>query len=347
MTPVTESIPSLLKFFKYTRILNDEPEKCRLALLGTLPASWPDKIDIITPNSDERLQAIVRLEKTAFATECAEEIFHPEDAVALIPKTRLIGSTDIYTWLAGWGSPSASEEKQPHGDVKISIVCPATELHVRKYSKQLSILVQETPTLYQQIVEPYISSFPAARTQWVTEILEGRAEQDKILFSSPEIIILPDMKWDLHTVGSLYLVAIIRGTHLRSLRDLRGEHVQLLKNIRDEAYKVAGDRWAIGKGGLRLFIHYQPSYYHFHVHIVNASYDSGLGMIAGQAHLLEDVISLVYTFSLTSMNRIHLTSVFLVKLEFNGGIFKALTLTYGLGEQHGLYESMKAAQSLI
>ncbi|KAG7093552.1 hypothetical protein E1B28_007222 [Marasmius oreades] len=323
MNTVSESIPALLKFFKLTRILNDEPEKCRLTLLGTLPGSWADKTTIL--NSDERLQAIVRLEKTAFVTGCAEELFHPDDAVALISGTRLLGSTDIYSWLSGWMSPTVSMQKQ-HGDVKINIVCPATEVHVKKYSKQLSILVQETPALYQHIVEPFISRFPAARTQWVTEILEGRAEQDKILFASEEVIILPDMKWDLHTIGSLYLVAIVRDPRLRSLRDLRGEHVQLLKNIRDEAYKVTGDRWAIGKGGLRLFIHYQPSYYRFHVHIVNGNYDSGVGMIVGQAHLLEDVISL---------------------LEINSSIFEVVTLTYGLGEQHGLYGSMKAAQALV
>lgn len=38
------------------------------------------------------------------------------------------------------------------------------------------------------------------------------------------------------------------------------------------------------------------SYYsvdHFHVHIVNANYISLLGMTVGQAHLLEDIISLV------------------------------------------------------
>ncbi|KAL0575914.1 hypothetical protein V5O48_006060 [Marasmius crinis-equi] len=277
--------------------------------------------------SEECLQAIIRVEKTAFAAQCTGDLFHPEETVGLISRTKLMESTDIYTWLAGWISSPVSEEKQPQGDVKINIICPATDVHIRKYSKQMSILVQETPGLYRQIVEPYISAFPAARTQWVTEILEGRAEQDKVLFSSPEFVILPDMKWDLHTVGSLYLVAIIHDPKLRSLRDLRGEHVELLKSIRDEAYKVAGDKWAIGKGGLRLFIHYQPSYYRFHVHIVNSNYqDSGAGMMAGQAHLLEDVMSL---------------------LELSSSIFESLTLTYGLGEQHGLYEPMKAAQPLI
>ncbi|KAK7060875.1 hypothetical protein VNI00_000608 [Paramarasmius palmivorus] len=312
--PSQSQMPTLLKHFNLDRILNDEPEKCRIALLGTLPTA----ID----NLNERVQAIIRAEKTAFSSEYVQDLFVPNEA-SLVQKMEVMGSTDIYTWLAGWMTPSS--EKQPQGDVKINVICPATEVHVRKYTKQQSILVQETPELYEKIVKHYIASFPLSRTQWVTEILEGRAEQERILFSSPEFVILPDMKWDLHTVGSLYLVAIVKDASIRSLRDLRATHIELLKTLRSEAYRVSGEKWDIPKGGLRLFIHYQPSYYHFHVHIVNANYqDSGMGMIAGQAHLLEDVIAL---------------------LELNGDAFERITLTYGLGDQHGLYESMKAVQN--
>ncbi len=63
----------------------------------------------------------------------------------------------------------------------------------------------------------------------VTKILSGEAEQKAVLFSSPEFILLPDMKWDRHTIGSLYLVAIARDPTLRSLRDLRfGKSMHIL-----------------------------------------------------------------------------------------------------------------------
>lgn len=95
----------------------------------------------------------------------------------------------------------------------------------------------------------------------MTEILAGRSEQDKILYSSSDYIILPDMKWDLHTTDSLYLIAIARDPTLRSLRDLRGDvHLSLLTSIRQEAYRIVGDKWGIGRGGIRMWIHYQPSY---------------------------------------------------------------------------------------
>ncbi|KAF7309748.1 Scavenger mRNA decapping enzyme [Mycena indigotica] len=231
-----------------------------------------------------------------------------------------------YMWFAAWLTPS-SLNLLPQGDLKVNVICPATEAHIRKYSPQNVIILHETPKMYQEIVVPFIASLPTERTQWIQEILDGRKEQSKIFFSSSSFLIIPDMKWDLHTLSSLYLVAIVRDSSIKSIRDLRTQHIPLLKSIRKEATAVAKEKWAIESGGLRFFIHYHPTYYHFHVHIVHASHDGGLGMRVGQAHLLDDVISL---------------------LELDIGnmpsIFEMRTLVYGLGEQHGLYEALKSAQ---
>jgi hypothetical protein len=94
----------------------------------------------------------------------------------------------------------------------------------------------------------------------VENILTGRSEQEKVLVSNPDFMILPDMKWDLKTISSLYLVAIAQDRTIRSLRDLRKKHLHLLKNIRDESERVVRQKWGLGKGSLRMFVHYQPSY---------------------------------------------------------------------------------------
>lgn len=94
----------------------------------------------------------------------------------------------------------------------------------------------------------------------VENILTGISEQSKILYSSPEFVLLPDMKWDGTTVSSLYLLAIIQDRTIRSLRDLRKNHVSLLKSIRSEALRIVGEKWNLGDGSLRFAIHYQPSY---------------------------------------------------------------------------------------
>ncbi|KAJ6581430.1 HIT-like domain-containing protein [Mycena capillaripes] len=305
-----------------------EPEKCRLTVFGTFPASFLAHSDQVFTDT---LPAIIRIEKTTIPVDVSQHIF-PGEIGGFLSQVKCMESTDIYTWLAGW--TTTSMESQPQGDVKVNIICPATDVHIRKYSKQNSILVRETPDIYRRIVQPYIAQFPPERTRWVTEILDGHKEKSKILFSSPEFIILPDMKWDLHTISSLYLIAIVRDKDLRSLRDLRANktlgHIALLNSIRHEASTIARDRWGIPRGGLRMYIHYQPSYYHFHVHIVNANYEGGMGMSVGQAHLLEDVIALLELDEESPSE--------------SPGIFERMTLTYGLGEQHGLYAPMKAVQ---
>lgn len=192
--------------------------------------------------------------------------------------------------------------------------------------------MRETPALYGRIVRPYIDAFPASRTQWIDEIISGRSEAEKILFRSPEsdpfgFLILPDMKWDLTGLTSLYLVALTLLPNIKCLRDLTCLHLPLLRSIRREAINVVKTRWDLEATELRLFVHYQPSYYHFHVHIVNANYTGLMGMIVGQAHMLDDIIALLELD------------------EPNGpSVFQRMTLSYGLGEQHGLFAPMKAAQ---
>lgn len=68
------------------------------------------------------------------------------------------------------------------------------------------------------------------------------------------------MKWDLKTISSLYLMAIVQDRTIRSLRDLRKKHVPLLNAIRLEAGRVVHEKWGLGNGALRIYIHYQPSY---------------------------------------------------------------------------------------
>ncbi|RDB14766.1 m7GpppX diphosphatase [Hypsizygus marmoreus] len=297
-----------LNKFSFERVLNEDPLTHSLTLLGAFPGPAAD-----------RVQAIVRIEKTALDPDRGGSFFGDN---GLVKRVTLEESTDIYTWLFGW----LPEERER--DVKINVICPATEVHVHKYTKQELVMVRETPELYERIVKPYISAFPSARTQWVENILLGHSEQSKVLFSSPEFLILPDMKWDLTTTSSLYLVALVQDRSVRSIRDLRRTHIPLLSAIRREAERIVKEKWGLGKGTLRMYIHYQPSYYQFHVHIVNANQAGMMSMAVGQAHLLDDIISLLE-----------------IEPDEGPGIFERMTLTYGLGDQHGLFKAMHTASA--
>lgn len=96
------------------------------------------------------------------------------------------------------------------------------------------------------------------------DILSGKSEADKVLYKDPSpeegYVMLPDMKWDLITVSSLYLMAIALSRNIRSLRDLRKQHLPMLRSIRREATRIVKERWGLGEGSIRLFVHYQPSY---------------------------------------------------------------------------------------
>ncbi|KAJ3552481.1 hypothetical protein NM688_g4129 [Phlebia brevispora] len=312
MSPLPLKDVEALKQFRFERILNEDPFAHSLALLG----SFPDAED-----PDATQSAIIRVEKTALPASFAPTLLNQ-----FVKDVQLMENTNIYTWLMGW---LKSSREAP--DVKINIVYPATETHIRKYSSQDITMVHETPELYQKIVKPYIISFPPSRTQWVEDILSGKSEADKILHKDPSpedgYIILPDMKWDLITVSSLYIMAIALSRNIRSLRDLRKKHLPMLRSIHREATRIVKERWGLGEGSLRLFVHYQPSYYHFHVHIMNANYYGLMGSTVGQAHLLDDIISLL-------------------ELDPDSGpsIFERVTLTYGLGDLHALYEPLRKAQ---
>ncbi|KAH8117217.1 scavenger mRNA decapping enzyme [Phellopilus nigrolimitatus] len=299
-----------LRDFSLERVLNEDHFSHTVTLLGTIPF----------PLHSVRSQAILRVERTELSGSVAQKL--PD----ILQSVKLIESNDIYSWLLAW-----IKKHDDVPDVKLNVICPATEVHIRKYSKQSVIIVRETPELYERVVLPFIRAFPPSRTKWVEDILSGVSEGDKILYEdvSPTsgFVLLPDMKWDLTNVSTLYLVALTHTHTIRSLRDLRGEHLPMLKSIRGEATRVVKERWSLEEGGLRFYVHYQPSYYHFHVHIVNANYVGIPSMAVGQAHLLEDIISLIE-----------------LSPPGSPSLLAQMTLTYGLGEQHGLFEGMKSAQ---
>jgi m7GpppX diphosphatase len=108
-------------------------------------------------------------------------------------------------------------------------------------------------------------------------------------------------KWDLKTLSSLYLSAILHRHDLSSIRDLNESHIPLLQNIQRTVIHETTSRWPeINADQLRIFFHCtrllyitntdHPSYYHLHIHIVHTDFQGGDGMAVGKAWLLDDVI---------------------------------------------------------
>mmetsp|Transcript_13046 Transcript_13046/g.47640 ORF Transcript_13046/g.47640 Transcript_13046/m.47640 type:complete len:307 (-) Transcript_13046:221-1141(-) len=183
--------------------------------------------------------------------------------------------------------------------INVDIIHPCTDKHIKKYTQADHVWLAETAEAYKSIVEPFISSLPDKSISWVYNILEKKAEADRLLFedSCPRkgFMLHPDMKWDRQDLKNLYCIALCMDRAIRSLRDLKLEHIELLQNIRDKGTQAIQERFGVSRESLRIFVHYHPSYYHFHVHFTRLGIGGG-GELAGRAHLLDDIIENIQTF---------------------------------------------------
>jgi len=60
--------------------------------------------------------------------------------------------------------------------LSVTLIYPATKQDFDKYAACASVIIRETPAVYETVTKPYIASSPEKELQWVINILEGRAE---------------------------------------------------------------------------------------------------------------------------------------------------------------------------
>lgn len=266
---ITES-QNIFKHLKVDRILRNDSKNKMLVVLG----KFSRKADV-----DEK-NAVVLLEKLPFDNDSVAEALTADDG-----KTEETLKNDIYSTYKVFSSKAVP-------DCKATMIYPATERHISKYSDHEAFIVRETPHLYHSITQPCLQS-SAFDIQWVYNILEKKSESDRIVFEDPDpeigFILLPDMKWNRSDVNALYLVAIVHRHNISSLRDLRASHLPLLNNILEKGTAEIHRQFGIPSHKLRIYLHYLPSYRHLHVHFTHINLDAP-GSDCLRAHTLEDVI---------------------------------------------------------
>ncbi|XP_013774663.1 m7GpppX diphosphatase-like [Limulus polyphemus] len=258
--------------------------------------------------------AVILLEKTSFVDEAIKKMLCKDMTVKQQFHNDIYGSYE--------GFPSAE-----FNGVKTTIIHPATEKHIQKYSSHPAYLVQETPEVYKNVIEPHIQSQQFSM-QWVYNILDHKSEADRIVFEDKDpilgFILLPDLKWDMKHIDNLYLVAICHRKDLHSLRDLTADHLQLLKSISEKGKQNIAKKFNIPEKQLRVYVHYQPSYYHFHVHFTALSFDAP-GSHVERAHLLDMVIQ---------------------NIQMVPDYYQKATLVYAMRENDPLYTKLQEANVL-
>lgn len=90
--------------------------------------------------------------------------------------------------------------------------------------------------------------------------------------------------------SEIYLNALVIRRDLRSIRDLTSEHLPLLEAIYYRGRKAVAEKYAISPQELRVFLHYQPSFYHLHVHFTHIKAEA-FGFQSERAHMLSTVIA--------------------------------------------------------
>lgn len=153
------------------------------------------------------------------------------------------------------------------------------------------------------------------RLNWVYNILDGKTEQEDVILrthatrpapdtpSNPSaeagaadegFLLLPDLNWDRQTLTSLHLLAVVSRRDIWSLRDLTPAHAPWLRRMRASILAAAEQLYPeLGGGRLKLYVHYQPTYYHFHVHVVHVALEAGATQAVGKAWGLDLLIEIV------------------------------------------------------
>uniref|UniRef100_A0A6J0V679 m7GpppX diphosphatase n=1 Tax=Pogona vitticeps TaxID=103695 RepID=A0A6J0V679_9SAUR len=297
--PASDTFP--LAELSVRRVLRESARDKTIFLHGQVKGASGDGSD-----------AVVILEKTPFQEENVAEL------LTKYTKLQLQMSNDIYSTYRLFLPPELNE-------IKTTVVYPATEKHLQKYLHQEVYLIQETGEDYKNITLPFIES-KSFSIQWVYNILEKKAEADRIIYENPDpangFVLIPDLKWNQKQLDDLYLIAICHCRGIKSLRDLTAEHLPLLRNILKEGKEAIVKRFGIAGAQLRIYLHYQPSYYHLHVHFTALSYDAP-GCSVERAHLLSDVIE---------------------NLELNSQYYQKRTLTFALRADEPLLKKFQESE---
>lgn len=308
---IASRVESYIPRFVLTRLLNQDQAGRRISLLGAIDSQ----------------PAILLAERAAFATDHAHLAAFP----TTLTRIKNLGANDIYSWfLANSGNTNNDNE---NGDIppdfKLNLIYPCTEKHIKKYSAQPLRVVTETPALYTSYTRPWIARQRSKGTlQWIFNILDGKTEQEDVIYrddsASDGFLLLPDLNWDRKTLGSLHLLCLVVRRDIWSVRDLTKAKVEWLRHMREKLLgAVTGMYPEVERDQLKLYVHYQPTYHHFHVHVVHVALESGATQAVGKAIGLESIIE---------------------QLESMGGGpdagFQDVSLTYGLGEASELWEKV-------
>lgn len=140
------------------------------------------------------------------------------------------------------------------------LIWPASQKHIEKYLKSFRYVAES--------YADYKSSDDYLQTSWLDNVIENKAVNEEVYFEDGESMVLANYKWDRVCNDDLYLLMIFKDPSLRSIRDIRDAGI--LERARSNILKICKSR-ELGEEDICMFVHYRPSYFRLHIHIVNIS----------------------------------------------------------------------------
>jgi m7GpppX diphosphatase len=231
----------------------------------------------------------------------------------------------------------------PTASFMAELILPASERQLSRAMPSPGFaLVTETPTLYEAVTKPYIQDIVSSGSlSWLQNIIQVKKEKERLLHNAEHWILNVDTKWQSHpnalttpreqwykheSTSDLYCLGILKQDGIASLRDLTGEgkgqHISVLREMLEQGPQVIETVYGVKKDQLRIFVHYQPQFYHFHVHFTRLEND--IGAQVEKAHLLSDIIQ---------------------DLENDPWCFQKRTLVYKLSLKDKLYQLLTSHES--
>ena len=212
---------------------------------------------IILLGTIDSLPALLIFERAAFPSE--------NDTLrslhASLVNVSNLGANDIYAWYLA----SIKHANDAAPDLKLNLIYPCTETHIKKYSPQKARVVTEAPEIYDRYTRPFMQrKREEGRLNWVFNIIEGRTEQEDVIlrdstnpgFDEEGFLLLPDMNWDRKTTSNLRLLGLVERRDIWSLRDLKKQHIGWLRRVREKIIDaVVGLYAGVEKDMLKLYVH--------------------------------------------------------------------------------------------
>ncbi|KAL3308519.1 hypothetical protein Ciccas_012950 [Cichlidogyrus casuarinus] len=294
--------PKLLKFVKVLK--NDAKIKSLV-----LHCSLEDKDAIVivnkTPFPEEREQLV-----SAGLTDQEEaDTFQAES----------LQSNDVYNTLL----VQAGLEKLNH--INMTVIYPAQENHFKRYISSGRQMIHESPSDFQQVTVPFLNKSPKDLA-WVDNILEGRAEIDRVILQKDEYTLVLDYRWNLKHLNEMHALGLVKDPALWCLRELRGSHVAMLEEMLDCGRRALAQKFSdqgLLERDVVAYFHYPPTFYRLHMHFVHVNCPDDATTRAGRAHLADEVIR---------------------NLKMDSLYYAERTMTIFLGTQSPMLQALVSAQ---